>query len=63
MTEPERTRTVVYTGMVGKLEDFDSKNDTITAYIERAELFMDSNNIPNEKCVLTLLSSIGKDSY
>ena len=24
---------------------------------------MDANNIPNEKRVLTLLSSIGKDSY
>ena len=54
---------IVYTGILGKLEDFDSKSDTITAYIERAQLFMDANNIPNEKRVLTLLSSIGKDSY
>ena len=51
---------IVYTGILGKLEDFDSKSDTITAYIERAQLFMDANNIPNEKRVLTLLSSIGK---
>ena len=60
MAQPQRT--VVYTAVLGKLEEFDSKNDTITAYIERAELFMDANNIPDEKRVLTLLSSIGKDS-
>ncbi len=54
---------VVYTALLGKLEDFDAKNDTVTAYIERAELFMDANSIPNEKRVLTLLSSIGKECY
>lgn len=54
---------VVYTAMLGKLEDFDAKNDTVTAYIERAELFMDANTIPNDKRVLTLLSSIGKECY
>ena len=40
---------IVYTGILGKLEDFDSKSDTITAYIERAQLFMDANNIPKRE--------------
>ena len=56
-------RSVVYTSMVGKLEEFDPKNDTITAYIERAELYMDANSIPEEKRVLTLLTSIGRSCY
>jgi len=54
---------IVYTSVLGKLEEFDAKNDTITVYIERAELFMDANNIPAEKRVLTLLSLIGKETY
>jgi len=54
---------IVYTSVLGKLEEFDAKNDTITVYIERAELFVDANSIPAEKRVLTLLSSRGKETY
>jgi len=39
---------IVYTSVLGKLEEFDAKNDMITVYIERAELFMDANSIPAE---------------
>ena len=39
----------VYAGIVGKLEEFDPKTDTMTAYIGRANLNLDINNVPREK--------------
>ena len=35
----------------------------VTVYIKRAEMFMDANSIPADRRVLTLLSSIGKETY
>ncbi len=51
---------VVYTGIVGQLEAFDPRSDSISAYLERAELFLDANNVPEEKKVTTFLSAMGK---
>jgi len=44
--------------LLGKLEA-----DTITAYIKRATLFLNTNTIAEDKGVLTLLLSIGKEIY
>ena len=33
-------------GTIGSLEAFDSKTDTVAAYAERAELYMDANDMP-----------------
>ena len=35
--------------VVGKLEEFDPANDSITAYVERAQLFIEANGNPAEK--------------
>ena len=56
-------RPAVYTGMVGKLEEFDPKTDLITAYIERAALYLDANNVPEDRRPATLLSALGKSNY
>lgn len=34
---------------VGKLEEFDPANDSVTAYVERAKLFIEANGIAVEK--------------
>ena len=47
---------VVYAGIVGQLEAFDPRSDSISAYIERAEMFLDANNVPEEKRVATFLN-------
>ena len=41
--------TTVRTGVVGNLEEFDPKNDTMAAYIKRAAFYMDANNVPDKK--------------
>jgi len=41
--------TTVRTDVVGNLEEFDPKNDTMAAYIERAAFYMDANNVPDKK--------------
>ena len=41
--------TTVRTDVVGNLEEFDPKNDTMAAYIERAAFYMDTNNVPDKK--------------
>ena len=50
----------VYAGIVGKLEEFDLKMETMTAYIERATLYLEANNVPREKWAATFLSALGK---
>ena len=40
--------------LVGRLEEFDPKSDSITAYIERAPLFLAANSVPPDKKVATL---------
>ena len=49
--------------VVGKLEEFDPANDSITAYVERAQLFIEANGIPAEKKVAVFLSAIGSKTY
>lgn len=55
--------TAVYTGVVGRLEEFDPKSDSVTAYIERAALYLDANNVPEDRRAATFLSALGKASF
>lgn len=47
----------------GQLHEFDVGNETITAYLERAELYFDANDVADEKKVPVLLSNIGAKTY
>jgi len=49
--------------VVGKLEEFDPANDSVTAYVERVQLFIEANGIPAEKKVAVFLSAIGSKTY
>ena len=48
---------------VGKLEAFDASSDSITAYMERAELYMEANDTPEEKQVAVFLTAMGANTY
>ena len=47
----------------GQLYEFDAENETVTAYLERAELYFDANDVADEKKVPVLLSNIGAKTY
>ena len=53
----------VYARVVGTLEEFDPKGDSMAAYIERALMYLDANNVPQNKKAATLLSAIGKNTF
>ena len=44
---------------VGKLTDFDLGNDSITAYVERINLYFTANDVADGKKVAVFLSAIG----
>ena len=50
-------------GTLGNLEEFDPKDDTMAAYLERAAFYMDANNVVNEKKAATLLTAIGRSTF
>ena len=39
----------------GRLNEFDADNETVTAYLERVELYFDANNVAEDKKVPVLL--------
>ena len=47
------TAAPVVTGIIGELEEFDPKSDSISAYVEWAQLFLEANNVPEGKYVST----------
>ena len=47
----------------GRLIEFDVENETITAYLERVELYFDANDVVDDKQVPVLLSNIGAKTY
>ena len=47
----------------GCLHEFDVEKETITTYLERAEVYFDTNNIADNKKVPILLSTIGAKTY
>ena len=48
------------TTYVGTIGEFESTKEKFTSYIERVNLFLDVNSIPEEKKASTLLTLIGK---
>jgi len=48
---------------LGRMKDFNPDNETVTAYLERFELFVEVNGIPEDKKVATLLTVIGTKHY
>ena len=42
---------------------FDPKTDTLTAYKERAMLYLDANNIPRERWAAIFLGALGKSTF
>ena len=49
--------------ILGTLEAFDPTADTVSAYVERTELFFAVNNIAAEKKVFVFLNAVGKQQY
>ncbi len=49
---------VAVSGIVGKLEEF-----SIASYVERAQLFFETNSVADEKKVAVFLSTIGSKTY
>ena len=47
----------------GHIQEFQPDSDSITAYIERMNLFFVANDVPNEKKVAVFLSVIGGKTY
>ena len=49
--------------LLGHTNEFDSKKEMISAYLERVEMFFQANDIKAEKRVPVLLSVIGAKTY
>ena len=47
----------------GQLLEFDVENESVTAYLERAELYFQANDVAEDKQVAVLLSNIGAKTY
>ena len=45
------------------MQEFNPANETVTAYLERFQLFVEANNIEDDKLVPTLLTVVGSDHY
>ena len=48
---------------VGHVEEFNPDNETVTAYLERFQLFVYANTIAEDKLVPTLLTVVGSKHY
>jgi RNase H-fold protein (predicted Holliday junction resolvase) len=48
---------------LGKIQEFKSEDETIEAYLERMQLFIDANSIKDDKRVVVLLSVIRSKMY
>ena len=51
------------TSTVGRLSEFDPRNDSITAYVERVNLYFAANDVADGKKVPVFLSAIGPKTY
>ena len=49
--------------LLEKLEEFDPASDSITAYVERVQLFFDANSVAEGKQVAVFLSVLGSKTY
>ena len=50
-------------GLVGTMGEFDAATESITAYLERLEMYIAANGIAAEKKVSVLLTVIGAKTY
>ena len=48
---------------IGRMQEFNPANETVTAYLERFQLFVEANNIEDDKLVPMLLTVVGSDHY
>ena len=48
---------------IGRIQEFNPDNETVTAYLERFQLFVDVNSVENSKLVPTLLTVVGSRTY
>jgi len=48
---------------VGRLTEFDPRNDSITAYVERVNLYFTANEVADAKNVPVFLSAMGPKAY
>ena len=48
---------------IGRIQEFDAETESITAYLERMQLFLTANAVDDDKKVAVLLSVIGSKTY
>ena len=48
---------------IGRVQEFDAETESITAYLERVQLFITANAVEDNKKVAVLLSVIGSKTY
>ena len=48
---------------IGRITEFNSKCDSITAYVERAILYLQANDVAERKQVAVFLSAMGPKTY
>ena len=48
---------------IGHMQAFDAANESVTAYLERFQLFVTANGIEDDKLVATLLTVVGSAHY
>ena len=48
---------------IGRITEFDPKCDSITAYVERAILYLQANDVAERKQVAVFLSAMGPTAY
>ncbi len=61
--DPWQKLKLVMATLLGKLEEFDPASDSITAYVERVQLFFDANSVAEGKQVAVFLSVLGSKTY
>ena len=49
--------------LLGKIQEFKPENESMSAYLERVELFMATNTIAEERKVTVFLSTVGPKTY
>ena len=48
---------------IGHMQEFNPDTETVTAYLERFQMFVSANSIAEEKLVPTLLTVVGSTPY
>lgn len=61
MSDSESNVTIAQ--ILGELKAFDPATDTVSAYVERAELLFSVNNISTDKKAAVFLNAVGKEHY